>query len=110
MESRKNGTDEPICRAEIETQRTDCRHSGRRRGGQIERVALKHRHTVPEIASGNLQETAGGPEPCDSFVFLTSVLCRLPESRAAFASEMPTFMRLRKLNARARACDLQHSE
>ena len=48
--------------------------------------------------------------PCDSFVFLISVLCWLPESRAAFASEMSTFMGLRKLNANARACDLQHSE
>ena len=85
---------------------------GEGEGGRIERVALKHRHTIPEIASRTLRETAGSsaPVPCDSFVFLISVLCWLPESQAAFASEMSTFMGLRKLNANARACDLQHSE
>ena len=85
---------------------------GEGEGGRIERVALKHRCTVSEIASGNSQEAAGSSDPalCDSFVFLNSGLCWLPESRVALTSEMSIFVGLRKLNASARACDLQNSE
>lgn len=86
--------------------------AGEGEGGRIERVALKHRRTVSEIASGNSREAAGSSDPalCDSFIFLNSVLCWLSESRAAFASERSVFVGLRKLNASARVCDLQNSE
>ena len=49
MESRKNGTDEPICRTGIETQiqRTDLwSQQGKERVGQIERAALKRDYHV----------------------------------------------------------------
>ena len=61
MESRKNGTDEPICRAGIETQtqRMDLwSQQVKERVGQIERVELKCTHMkypyVKWIASGNI--------------------------------------------------------
>ena len=45
MGSRKNGTDEPICRAGIETQTQRMglwTQQGKGRVGEIQRVALKH--------------------------------------------------------------------
>ena len=42
-EIQKTGTDEPICKAGTETQRTDLwTQQGKQKVGQIEKVALKH--------------------------------------------------------------------
>ena len=47
MESRKNGADEPICRAgiEMQTERTDLTQRGKGKVGRTERVALTHEHS-----------------------------------------------------------------
>ena len=40
----KNGTDEPICRARIETENRLWTQLGKKRVGPTDRVAMKHKH------------------------------------------------------------------
>ena len=53
MESRKNGTDDPICRAgiQMQIQRTDLWSQQGKKSGQSEKVALTYIHHMCEICS-----------------------------------------------------------